>query len=157
MKHDCYGAWLYVEFSDVPVNAPGGDTMEASGEFITYDNNTVYLLTTGSLIQINVKEISYAYLQLYNKEFNSYIPWFLIGIATTISHGYWAILSAPSWLIAGTYATAVEAESDIYRVERPDEAFWYNYRRFSRFPQGLPKGLDLKKLKAKGAYVIDTQ
>ena len=60
------------------------------------------------------------------------LAWSILGTVSTISHGFYAIISANVWAAAGTVATAM-SWSPRMGLDACDRA-----RPFARFPQGLP-------------------
>ncbi len=60
------------------------------------------------------------------------LTWSIVGSASALSHGWWAILSLPLWGIAGGGATAVSWNP------RLGLASCELARPYARFPQGLP-------------------
>ncbi len=122
-------------------------TYTLGGEFITTSNDTVYLLTTsGFLYSLHHNQIVEATLDLYNKSTNTFRSWTILGTISTFSHGLWLISTAPLWLITGIANTSGESYRDRWSELLPTSDWWLSLRKYSRFPQGMPEGLDRSKL-----------
>jgi hypothetical protein len=78
-----------------------------------------------------------------------YTVWTLLGSLSTITNGFYLVLTFPLWLISGGIITVNESESGLFKTEYPGEEWWRTVARYSRFPQGIPKEVDLRKLKSK--------
>lgn len=76
------------------------------------------------------KSINYAYV----------IP---LGLLTTISHGYFAIITIPFNLIIGS-AVAISS-MNAFTYDQKDVSY-EDLRLFARFPQGIPSDVDCNKL-----------
>jgi hypothetical protein len=72
--------------------------------------------------------------------------WTVVGILSSASHGYYGLISAPIWLLCGLLNTAAESKSGFLLF--PGSS-WREMAKFARFPQGIPKDLDLQTLKPK--------
>lgn len=72
--------------------------------------------------------------------------WAFLGFLSTASHGYYAAASAPIWLFTGIYNASAESTSG---VTDSDFVVWDEIRKYARFPQGIPQGVDLRRLKHK--------
>jgi hypothetical protein len=63
----------------------------------------------------------------------------------TLAHGYFMVFTVPMNIIA-SIATATGASNSNYRIHYPDEIKWDDISKFARFPQGMPKGVEVKDL-----------
>jgi hypothetical protein len=136
---DAFGAWMIVEYS----SESGIKTAE--GEFIAVEKNTVYLLTGISLEEIPILKVQHVTFATY-KETRIVGAWTFLGFLSTISHGYFAAASAPIWLFTGIYNASAESTGGI---TDSDFVVWDEIRKYARFPQGIPQGVDLRQLKRK--------
>jgi hypothetical protein len=142
--------WL-PDTDDVPQNAHGGWItvvtqevksqsdevwMEYSGEFIALDKDNVYVLYD-SLYVIAKNKIVNSVVDLDQKNTGIYALWVILGSLSTISNGYYLAITFPLWLIAGIPTAAGESYRDMYAEEYPDEIYWNDVNKFSRFPQGV--------------------
>jgi hypothetical protein len=134
---DAFGAWMIVEYS-----SGSGDKTE-EGEFIAVEKNKVYLLTRTGLEEIPIPELQHVTFATYKEE-RMVGVWALLGLLSTVSHGYYAAASAPIWLIGGILNASAESTSG---VTKSDTIVWDEIRKYARFPQGIPLGVDLRQLK----------
>ena len=139
-----YGGWITIitETNSLDSEDLG---MQYSGEFIAEDSSTVFLLYD-TLYQIPKNKIKSSILELDSKNATGYGLWTAGGIVSTISHGFFLIISAPVWLVTGIPTTILESSRDRYEAEYPDEIYWNEVKKFARFPQGVD-GIDLRQLK----------
>ncbi len=138
------GGWITIVTYDT-LAVPGNEWYQFSGEFIAMDDENVYMLYD-SLYVVSKSKISNSFLELDQKSTESYGTWVALGSLATISNGVYLILTMPLWLIGGTSVASGESYRDIYESEFPDENYWQNVNKFSRFPQGL-QGINLEKIK----------
>jgi hypothetical protein len=110
--------------------------MQYSGEFIAVDETNLYILYD-SLYIIPKIEVVYSVIELDQKKTGSYTVWFLLGSCATISNGYYLLITYPLWLIGGIPTITGESYRDRYEIELPDEIYWEDINKFSRFPQGV--------------------
>jgi hypothetical protein len=147
ISSQAYGGWMIV------ITKP--DTVESKvtwlqygGEFISLDEENIFLLydTVYTIPKNNVYKVA---LELDDKNSVEYGLWTFGGIISTISHGYYLVLTAPFWLLTGIPAAVGESGRDRYESENPDKDFWISIIKFSRFPQGMPDNIKLEYLKPK--------
>ncbi|NWG27091.1 MAG: hypothetical protein HXY48_01010 [Ignavibacteriaceae bacterium] len=144
VPQNVYGGWITV------ITEPGSlnqdeQWMQYSGEFISYDESKIYLLYD-SLYQIPKSKISISTLELDQKNATTYGLWVFLGTISTLSHGYYASITAPLWLLFGIPSAVGESARDRYESEYPDDAYWESIKKFSRFPQGV-SDIDLSSIK----------
>jgi len=146
VQTETYGGWLtLVTIPDIL--KPEEKWMQYSGEFISLDEDNVYLLYD-SLYLIPKKKISSSIIELDEKNSTEYGLWTAGGTAATVSNGWFLIITAPLWLLAGIPTTIGESVRDRYETEYPDDEYWESIKKFSRFPQGIT-GIDLTNIKPK--------
>ncbi|MBI5512467.1 MAG: hypothetical protein HY909_01790 [Deltaproteobacteria bacterium] len=63
------------------------------------------------------------------------LGWSIAGLVSTITHGFFLVISAPVWLLSGSIVTALNW-SPTTRLANCSEAAPY-----ARFPQGLPESM----------------
>jgi hypothetical protein len=136
---EAFGAWLVVEHG----LESSGSTSE--GEFIAVDEIRVWLLSQDGLRSIPIVDVTGLTLAVYMDKRAAGI-WTFLGSLSTASHGYALVVSLPIWLAAGLYNTGAESSGGISIYKKVD---WEAIRRYARFPQGMPEGLDHKLLKPK--------
>ena len=141
---EIYGGWLYVEWK--------GSLAEeevTQGEFIGITDEACLLLDHSVLIRIPKDHISYASLKIHTDDRGAFFTWTLLGALGSISNGFYLVFTMTSWIIGGSIITSNEANSGLFVEEFPDTGWWRIVTRYSRFPQGIPKEVDLSKLKSK--------
>jgi hypothetical protein len=130
-QNDPYGAWIVVTTSD---------TSGASGEFLAVDNDSVFVLSLDSTVRAvprgSVREAKIAF---YQSQLGSVILWSALGTLSTASNGILLVFTAPTWIIAGTVASASESRAPIRTVAKTED--WETVRMYARFPMGMPQNL----------------
>jgi hypothetical protein len=117
------------------------DGVLTEGELIAVDQTAFHVLSrTGfqSAPRASVRRIT---LTGYGNRARTLALWSVFGGASTLSHGFYLLFTAPTWTVGGIVASLKEKHASIWHDE--DVAF-----RFARFPQGLPPGFDPKTLGA---------
>jgi hypothetical protein len=136
-----YGCWTEVD------HAGDGQTITTSGELIAASSYRLFILNQSGVSEIGISSIKRMRLEIF-KNPNMLGAWALLGTLSTLSHGYGMVASAPIWIIAGTAAAVAESNSGLIEFKGcPFE----NIRKYARFPQGLPEGIDLGSLKMKSS------
>ena len=118
------------------------------GELIAIDSSDVYVLMDDELqhsqkfAKISLQEVKYFNL----KYARSKHYWWTIPTFTLITgfHGWWALLSAPLNFIS-TLTVSIGSEKSFKYSER--NMSFEKLKMFARFPQGIPIGIDLSRLK----------
>jgi hypothetical protein len=136
-QRQAYGGWIKVDY------AGGAGSRTVDGELIAAAD-TVYVLTTDSLVAIATGMITSATLTTYDARLDAMTTWSALGGVSALSHGWFLLLSLPMWVIVGTTTSASVSKEP--RVESVDAAV---LRPYARFPQGLPPGLDRGTLRPK--------
>ncbi len=133
-QYQAYGAWIKVYLK------PNYDELE--GEFIAIDPDTLFVLNRGGLHAIPRDTIERARLGTYNSQWGALAAWTTVGSLATMSHGWYAGITLPVWMILGSVTTAVVSHGPIEGVRGHDSARWRELSKFARFPQGMPTGID---------------
>lgn len=144
VPQNIYGGWITV-ITEPDSSNREEQWMQYSGEFISYDESNIYLLYD-SLYQIPKENINNSTLELDAKSSTGYGMWVLLGSVSTISHGLYAGITLPLWLIFGIPSAVGESARDRYETDEPREEYWDNIKMFARFPQGV-SDIDLSKIK----------
>lgn len=142
-----FGGWMTIVTS-VEINNGKERFFQYGGEFISQDEDNVYILYD-TVYMISKRDIKKVILELVEKSTTGFGLWTLGGTVATLSNGYFLVITAPLWLIAGTEAAVGESTRDLYESDNPDLLFWNNVMKFARFPQGFPTNINLSKLKPK--------
>lgn len=141
VESQAYGSWVVVE------HISGGQTMTTSGELIAVSPDFVLILNKSGVSEIPAAAVRQTKLEIF-KEKKIIGLWAFLGTLSTVSHGWGLVLSAPVWLISGIGGAIGESLSGIVEIKGPPSE---ECRKYARFPQGLPAGIDLRSLKVKTA------
>jgi hypothetical protein len=114
------------------------------GELIAIDRDTIHVYAAGRLMSLPRASARSVTLTAFRINYESIAAWAALGTLSTASHGVGLILTAPIWMLAGTAAASNASVAPRIRSTDPDVL-----RRFARFPQGIPPGLDRTTLRAK--------
>jgi hypothetical protein len=130
--------------------APPTDALR--GEFIAVSNDSVFVLTQAAEFRaVAHADVEHALVASYASQYDLLAVWSLMGTVATASHGWFAIFSAPIWLIAGPIATASQSRAPLEDVvtRRGSWVDWADVSMYARFPQGMPLSLDRSQLRPK--------
>jgi hypothetical protein len=112
------------------------------GELISATPEYIHILRVGqpgaALVYMRTSDVVGASVYTYEAEGGLGVFGFL-GTLSTISHGFFLVLSAPVWMIAT--AIAVSYESKHILLEYPDASL-QDIAMWARFPQGIPPTVD---------------
>jgi hypothetical protein len=134
------GGWIVIKAVAVSGARPTGRAV-TEGELIAIDETAFHVLTTAGLQSVPRTMAHRITLVGYGTPVGALDVWAVAGGISTLSHGGYLLLTAPMWTIGGIVATRQEKAAGMLHDD--DLA-----RRFARFPQGLPPGLDPKSLGA---------
>jgi hypothetical protein len=126
---DGHGGWIVV------TDRHGA---EIAGELIAIDPGAVRVLGATGLVSVARSDVASARLWAWEGEHGRVGVWGGLGTLSTISHGYFLLISAPIWLITTGITTAVETYAPI--VSYPGDG-WDKLAIWARFPQGMPPGV----------------
>ena len=141
VARETYGGWMVATLK----SSEDGGTVQ--GELITVHNDSVYVLTPSQLDAFPFSDLDSAKLELHRHRVTSYVLASVLGGISTLSHGGFLLFTAPMWLITGiTLSNSVPKQPNV--IYFPQTAI-EEFRKFSRFPQGLPRGLAPEQLVAK--------
>jgi hypothetical protein len=143
-QQEAWGAWIRAQYFAQARH----DTAPAQvqGELIATGPDSLHVLTATGLVSIPMKELNAATLSTYESHWGTVALWSAMGGLSTPSHGLFAILSLPLWLITGTVASSSASGGPIVQSTAPELL-----RPYARFPQGMPPGLDRSSLRIKAA------
>jgi hypothetical protein len=135
MERGGFGGWMVI-------TTRGGQ--EVSGELISVETSVVRILqpSASELTWVPVTDINRAKLYRYEGD-SGFGAWGLLGTLSTISHGFFFILTAPAWILSSSIAAAAESRHVV--LEWPEDS-WGEIAMWARFPQGMPPELDVQAL-----------
>lgn len=116
------------------------------GELIAIDTTNLYVLSEadidGQIKTINIHDVkNFRLMYAKPKNYSWAIPVFTLA---TISHGYFAIFTAPINLIITTSVADGAWKSFQYSEE---DMTYEELKMFARFPQGIPDGIEVEDIK----------
>lgn len=136
-----YGDPTSVRVEDVPVRGFGATVTtrdrSLSGELLAVDQDHLYLLDGGDTLDIPTGDIEKVTVDLYPSQAGWILVWTLVGIASTLSHGRFLLITAPTWLVVGGVTAGTTYAASVKGVHPGDVVYLWQ---FARFPAGLPKG-----------------
>ncbi len=139
VQTQAYGCWIIVD------HISDGKERRTSGELIAISPDRLFVLNEYGISELLLSAIMGTNLEIY-EESTGVGAWAILGMLSTVSHGYFLVASAPVWIIAGISAGISESKSGLMKFKGPPTQ---DVRMFARFPQGLPKETDLRELRMK--------
>jgi hypothetical protein len=130
---DAYGGWIDVKSQQCRI----------SGELIAVIKDTVFVIDT-VLHAVVSKDILSARLVTYNAGNMGGLVAF--GTLSTVSNGFYLLLTAPMWLILGSTAAIYRSYEPI--IDYPQKSIEF-FKPFARYPQGFPANLDRHSISIK--------
>jgi hypothetical protein len=141
-QSDVYGAWIEVACQDRSARG------RVEGELIAAEPDSLFVLSDAGLVGVPVAAIAKAKLTAYDSKAKLLSSGTFVGAVTTPSHGFFLIFSAPVWIIMGS-ASSVAVSRTPQITHSPKSPRIEDFRKFARFPQGLPPNLDREELEPK--------
>ncbi len=127
-----FGAWTIVETS----------VGELSGELLAVEPDTLYLSAGVAVRPVPLSRVLKVTVVAYTADSSALATWAGLGMATTFSHGYFAVFSLPIWYLVGGGISRWHSGSgylDVYAHEGVDAL--RHLRKWARWPQGLPEAV----------------
>lgn len=137
-----HGGWIRLQAAGEEIN----------GELIAVELPRIWILTEyGVRTFASAPDVTRVELILYKNRSKSLGAWAVLGFLSTLSHGGFLLISAPIWLLGGISISSSESTDGWLTFPRYDASGnlttdWAEIAKFARFPQGLPKDLDLSRL-----------
>jgi hypothetical protein len=128
-----------VRVGEVPVRGSLAKVKRVSEEFVAevlaVDEESLWLQHEGKEIQVPRALIQRVEIELYPSKAAETGIWTGFGTASTLSHGFFLLISAPVWLITGITASvsAARANTVVFEPHQLDLL-----QQYARFPQGMP-------------------
>jgi hypothetical protein len=117
---------------DVDVELASGS---ASGELLAVEPEGIYLLADDKTSFVAMRDVKKVSVELYSSDWGWMAGWTALGTASTLTHGFYLLFTAPVWLTTGTVTAAVAGASNDLKVTPAQlPRLW----QFARFPAGLP-------------------
>jgi hypothetical protein len=140
-----YGAQVAIRYSENTKIARRGEGYFIKGELLAVENDSLYILTypPSAVVIFSKEELSTMIVafSLTSDAPNKFSGWTALLCLSTLAHGYFAVFSLPLNLIVGANVAASAAQST-FAALYPDNISWDELKKFSRFPQGIPEGVN---------------
>ncbi|HTK82689.1 MAG TPA: hypothetical protein VL633_10385 [Bacteroidota bacterium] len=137
VQQNVYGGWITAEIDSSNI------TKKVSGELLAVEQDSVYILTYSGLRPMYRNDIARAKVAFFEGDYGGMRAWTLVGTLSTLSHGFYLLISAPLWILAGTVAVSAATHDQL--IEYPRHS-WNEMKKYSRFPQGFPAAIDRSRL-----------
>ena len=141
---------------DTQIQAHGGwatvtyrrdrNVTDINGELIAVNEEGLLIMTVHGLKEIPREMIREFSVAAYQPSVKQIAASAVLGTLSTASHGRFALLSAPVWVVSGSGIAARESREPV--VEYPKIA-WEGLSKYARFPQGLTEPVDRQSLRPK--------
>lgn len=132
-----HGGWISVHYAE------GRTMLQVHGELIAIHADSMFVLPADGLKVIPTAKINQAKLTAYDANWGPLATWSVLGTLSSASHGIGLIFSAPVWILTGTIATSAQSHAPQLTFPRRS---WNEFRMYTRFPSGLPKGINRQYL-----------
>lgn len=146
------GSWILVRPSPL---SDSSQPAEVSGELIGIRSDTLFVLTVDSIILIGKGQVAEASLFIFREPMRKYAVLtglFLVPVVISMiaypTDPFIIFSFAP--LFAGSLSAIFEALSAESRLSYPSVHSLADFLRYSRFPQGIPPGVNLEELRMAG-------
>lgn len=148
LKKEITGNWIEINMHSKSNINPD---IKLSGELIAIELDTIYILTEEKLNSIQINRINEAILYIFSNQAGNYavttgllyLPDIIAAFVTGIP--YFLEFGIP-WLIVGSSISIYEASDNSNRLIYPKENILEDFKKYARFPQGMPKGIIKEKL-----------
>jgi hypothetical protein len=114
-----------------------------TGELLAADQKRLWLEAGDSddatlrTLEVPLGSIDSVRIEVHESDSATIGGWMAIGAVSTVTHGFFLILTLPAWALTGGLASGLEAGNNDAEASSADEqGFLYQY---ARFPQGLPE------------------
>lgn len=145
VRQSAFGAWASV----VPDDSA---RRRVDGELIAVDRDSIHVLTATGLVSLGMHAVRDVTLTTFAQPRGDLQAWALFGTASAATHGLFAVLTVPTWLLVGGLSNASAARAPVVELKDGVDEL----RKFARFPQGLPATLDRTVLQPRGAAFHST-
>lgn len=127
-----HGAWINI------VTVEG----EVAGELLAVEPRALVVASTAGFRRVPVAGVRRWTLAWYEAQNDGVLAMVALGTASTLSHGFWLIFTAPLLWWAPGIAMSRAQSAQGYEEGGPDPVAHLALRRYARFPAGLPPGFE---------------
>ncbi len=140
---DAFGAWVRLDLGGTKAANP-------SGELLVAETDSIWILSQGRVNGRALASVQRVEMWTYAPTSDGLVGWTLLGVLSTVSHGYYLALSAPAWILVGAVASAVESRTGREFLVPSDLD---GLRARARFPSGWPPDFDRRTIAGKRVEV----
>lgn len=134
IQRTAYGGWIELTLTS---------GAQDRGELLVVGGDDVTVLDDMNFVETFPRaQIATARLWKYHRPDGNGV-WGLIGSLTTISHGFFLIFTLPVWIATTSIGAGVDSAAQHLDVPGDD---WDELAKWSRFPQGVPPGTDVRAM-----------
>jgi hypothetical protein len=148
LKREITGSWIHIKLDSKAV----GDTeKELSGELIAIQSDTIYVITLYGFTGVHVSTVNEAVLYMFMNQPGMYATFtgllYLPDIVAALVIGTpgFLLLGIP-WVVTGGIVTIAEGSNHSNILKYPDFCTLGELKKFARFPQGMPPGIDKARI-----------
>jgi hypothetical protein len=132
-QRDPHGAWINVTTS----------SGEVAGELLAVEREALVVESTRGFQRIPIASVRKVSLAWFEADNSGIIAWNLVGTLSTLSHGFFLVLTAPLlWWVPGSISARSASRQGYASAEAGELVKLHSFARFARFPGGLPPGFD---------------
>ncbi len=129
------------KLEDVPVKGHDvvvelGEYCKFEGELLAQDWRSLWVLTDDrQLVRVPTARVRRVLVELYASGSLATGVVTTVGTLSTVTHGFFLVLTGPAWLISGITSSVYESQTNDYGAKGSElDSLW----RFARYPQGPP-------------------
>jgi len=145
------GGWIVVELKQKKDLTPDDIV---SGELVSFQDHKLFILGTRQMNVIPDSSVHAAKLYMYKTQAGVFAILTIIGIIPGViaaiampENATFFLMMGILPLVSGTVFTVTEATTRRNQLIFPEKNSLEDFIKFSRFPQGIPPGLDIQQLK----------
>jgi hypothetical protein len=143
------GCWIYINQG---IKTGSTDSNSISGELITIQQDTFYILTSLKLAAIPAKKIESASLLMFKEQSSRYLLVTGLGLIPNVlgaainGMSEFLLIGIP-FAVVGSITAAIDINANV--LQYPGRNSLTEFGHFARFPQGRPSGVNLEELTLK--------
>jgi len=148
VKTEFTGSWVSINYhSAQDSNYP----KKVSGELIALQTDSIYVLNELQLFAFDMNSIDTAMLYIFKNQTGNYVLTTVILLVPNIiaavvnSMPEFMVLVVP-WAVTGTITSIIEGSGHTDRLMYPKRNSLKDFRKFARFPMGIPPDVKRKEL-----------